>query len=826
MKERKNILRFFFNVLSEKIFLILFIFSVIFLIVIISLNLFVSERNIKEVVFDKLSEKVECQKKEIDSVLHKVQSDIISISKSDSVRGMVNAEKNQGINSETGLTYQYYVNQLNSDFVDLIKSNNSYLKICYIDKNGNEIVRVDNEDNNIREVYGNDLKNRSSDIFFSETINYDEEIIYNSDIFLKRKNNSFEVEVPYNPIIRYAFPVFNRIGGAVGVVSIDMSADVFLNNLHKIFIEEDEFIYGETKNFLINKNGFYYYNPDKRKEWGNFDNLNTGENFKNDFSDNVVSFILSNNSGIFESKEDNLIFAHSSIFPNNDYQDQFWIILETFQRDILLSPIFDFRKSILVFGSFSIVFLFIFSFIVILLILKPIRNLNKGLKFIKQDNTNYQFPVESKGEVGRLSQLLNDVLRIFRRSISNLKKGIEEKLKKEKKEEESFEEQQRAILNILEDVKEERDKVKKFAQDLIKFQLAVENVSDLIVITDIEGRIIYVNKAIKRITGFRKRDVLNRKAGSKGLWGGLMEKEFYRKMWKTIKNKKPFTGEFKNKRKNGEEYYSIVNIVPVLGENNQISFFVAVERDITERRRIDRAKSEFVSLASHQLRTPLSTIRWYSEMLIAGDAGKLKKEQSKYIEEIYRGNTRMIELVNALLNVSTLELGTFIIEPEIIDIRDISDKVIEALSQRIKEKELKFIKKYDKDIPKINLDRKLVSVILENILTNAVKYTPKKGEVELKILKEKKNVKIVVIDSGIGIPKKQQDRIFEKLFRADNVKATDTDGTGLGLYIVKSILDQTGGKIWFKSKENKGSTFFVTIPLKGMKVKKGIRKIA
>ena len=117
-------------------------------------------------------------------------------------------------------------------------------------------------------------------------------------------------------------------------------------------------------------------------------------------------------------------------------------------------------------------------------------------------------------------------------------------------------------------------------------------------------------------------------------------------------------------------------------------------------------------------------------------------------------------------------------------------------------------------------------MIFQNLLSNAVKYTPKGGRISLEILKEKKELKIIISDSGIGITKSQQDKIFTKLFRADNVRTTDTEGTGLGLYIVKSILDQTGGKILFKSEENKGTTFFVKIPLSGMKKKVDGKKLA
>jgi len=241
---------------------------------------------------------------------------------------------------------------------------------------------------------------------------------------------------------------------------------------------------------------------------------------------------------------------------------------------------------------------------------------------------------------------------------------------------------------------------------------------------------------------------------------------------------------------------------------------------------VDRAKTEFVSLASHQLRTPLTAISWYGEMLLKGEVGELSEDQKVYMDKIYGSNERMIELVGALLNVSRIELGTFMVEPKICSLVGIVRGVVGELKPQIAKKDIKFSIKYDSKIPKkMKLDSKLVVVIVQNLLSNAIKYTPNKGKVTLEIKKRKNNVEIVVSDSGYGIPKKQQDQIYKKLFRADNIKVKDTEGTGLGLYIVKSILDNTDGKIWFKSAEGKGSKFFVAIPLAGMKKKVGTKRL-
>ncbi len=392
------------------------------------------------------------------------------------------------------------------------------------------------------------------------------------------------------------------------------------------------------------------------------------------------------------------------------------------------------------------------------------------------------------------------------------------------------EDQSRAMLNILEDVELEKTKAENLADDLQKFKLAVDNASDQIVITDPEGIVLYGNKAVESITGYKPGEALGKKAGT--LWKVPMPNDYYKNLWDVIKEKKEtFISEIQNKRKNGDLYTAIISISSVLNKEGEIIYFVAIERDITKEKEVDKAKTEFVSLASHQLRTPLSAINWYTEMLLSGDAGDLNEEQRNYLNEVYDGNKRMVDLVNDLLNVSRLDMGTFKIEPKPISVLDLLDSVLSEMKSLIIKKELVVNKSASKNIKEFNADEKLLRMIYQNLISNALKYTPTKGEIDIKLENKKSGTKVdskiltedilllTVSDSGMGIPKNQQDKIFSKLFRADNAKESETEGTGLGLYVIKSILEKTGGDIWFKSKEGKGTTFYVAMPEDGMKAK-------
>jgi PAS domain S-box-containing protein len=372
-----------------------------------------------------------------------------------------------------------------------------------------------------------------------------------------------------------------------------------------------------------------------------------------------------------------------------------------------------------------------------------------------------------------------------------------------------------------------RAKYQKLVHDLKMFKLAVDNASDHIVITDAQGTVLYANKAVEKITGYSVEEIIGQKTGTKALWGGLMDKAFYQKLWTTIKKKRRvFKGEILNRRKNGEIYEAAANITAITNHKKEILFFVGIERDITLEKEIERTKTEFVSLASHQLRTPLTSVNWYAEMLLEGDAGNLNPDQGKYVEEIYAGSQRMLELVDSFLNISSIELGKFSVQPQKCDIRDIAQEAIQEQEGAIQEKSIKIEEHYDSKIPRMSLDKKLTHLIFQNLISNAVKYTPEKGTVTVSLKKDKKNITITVSDTGVGIPKKQQHLVFTKLFRGENVTRKETQGTGLGMYIVKSVLDYIGGSIDFISQEGEGTTFTVRIPRKGMPRKQGSIKLS
>jgi signal transduction histidine kinase len=248
-----------------------------------------------------------------------------------------------------------------------------------------------------------------------------------------------------------------------------------------------------------------------------------------------------------------------------------------------------------------------------------------------------------------------------------------------------------------------------------------------------------------------------------------------------------------------------------------LSIAIAIEKIIVQ---VDKAKSEFVSLASHQLRTPITIISWYVEKIIKNHEG-INPQQKNYLDEVYAASRRMVALINALLNASRIELGTLKVELTQVTFSQIANQVLQDLHPQIEGKAIVLESHYQENLPTIAADTKLLTIIIQNLLSNAIKYTPQNGKVTFSISANQKGFLIQVADTGCGIPLSQRSKIFKKMFRADNARSIDPEGTGLGLYIVKAITDATKGRIWFITEENKGTTFYVTFPLLGMQTKTG-----
>ena len=491
---------------------------------------------------------------------------------------------------------------------------------------------------------------------------------------------------------------------------------------------------------------------------------------------------------------------------------------------LLGSVVFFYVEGAVALIAIGVISLLFISWLGAVMTGQPIERLRRGV--FESEESGWQLSIPTMREtdsIGELSRALERMRLLVKSCETRVEKEVRAQTKEIVKREKQLEDQQSAILNILDDLEAEK---KKLEEEKAKDDAILDNVGDGLVVLDVKERVRVMNVAAQEMLGLAASRVIGKQwsatvkmTDESGKTVPGRERPYARSL---ATGKKMASKEYYFTRKDKTRFPANTVASPVLFGGKVIGA-VIVFHDIAKEKEVDRAKTEFVSLASHQLRTPLSAINWYAEMLLAGDVGKLNKEQREYLEEIYRGNKRMVTLVGALLNVSRIELGTMAILPAPTDLAEIAEDALKELVPQITLKNFRIVKKFDAAPRVMDVDPKLTRVIFQNLLSNAVKYTPANGTIAVSIERKDPNVLITVADTGYGIPASVHQKIFTKLFRADNARERDAEGTGLGLYIVKSILDESGGMVWFDSAENKGTTFYVTLPLAGMKKREGVK---
>ncbi len=345
------------------------------------------------------------------------------------------------------------------------------------------------------------------------------------------------------------------------------------------------------------------------------------------------------------------------------------------------------------------------------------------------------------------------------------------------------------------------------------FTSAVYSSQDAIIGKDLNGKIISWNFGAERIYGYTEKEIVGKSINT------LLTKEWQEKnviLLASLREGKIIENlEMKHVNKNGGVIDVSVTHSVIRDSEGSVIGASVIARDVTQVKELEKTKREFVSIVSHQLRTPLTGIKWFAELLNDSHAGPLLKVQRGYLQQISDSTQRMIRLVNDLLEVSHIDdrdvyKMNFVNEDFSSVLKKVTDE--QLILAKMKKIQIQLSPECLKKIV-IPLDRLRFEQVLQNVLDNAIKFSSKGGIISVSCQKQATQLICSIQDHGAGIPVHQQSRVFEKFFRADN--AVDSgSGTGLGLYIAKSIVEAHHGKIWFESEENKGTTFFVSLPLK------------
>jgi PAS domain S-box-containing protein len=377
----------------------------------------------------------------------------------------------------------------------------------------------------------------------------------------------------------------------------------------------------------------------------------------------------------------------------------------------------------------------------------------------------------------------------------------------------SQEDIKRALLNVMEDLEVARDQLQL---EKVKDDAILASIAEGLIAVDINRKIIMINNAAAQLIGLKTQDMLGKDVTDIPLYNeeGTRVSFENRPTQRALRSGQQVESVYYLVRGGKIKFQVAITVTPVQVDGKIIGA-IDIIRDVTRESEIDRSKTEFVSLASHQLRTPLGIAKWYLEAI--KDEGFLKNlspTAQDYFNEVYKSNERLLSLVRDLLSVSRIEQGKVRNNPQKVNVSDLIKEIVKGVNiSATKNKILIAVDIKNRQIPLVYIDPLRLYEVVENLLSNAIAYSHAGSTVNLMVNVNKTKISIVVADKGIGISEEDQKKLFTKFFRSETAVIKNTEGSGLGLYVVKSYVESWGGQISVKSDENKGSAFLITLPL-------------
>jgi len=353
---------------------------------------------------------------------------------------------------------------------------------------------------------------------------------------------------------------------------------------------------------------------------------------------------------------------------------------------------------------------------------------------------------------------------------------------------------------------------------------ALEAAANAIVITERSGRIIWVNPAFSKLTGYSSQEALGQTP--RLLKSGMHDQMFYQNLWHTILSGTTWSGEMINRHKDGTYYTEEQSITSVKNRDGKISHFIAIKQDVTERKQVEQAlrardvaeaanrmKSEFLANMSHELRTPLNAIIGFSQMMHDGRLGPVSQAHKEYLGDVLSSAGHLLQLINDILDLAKVDAGKIEFQPEPVDLKKLIGEVCDIIRGMAAKKRLAIEVVVDPAVLAVVLDPGKLKQVLYNYLSNAVKFTPDRGRITVRVAPEgREQLRIEVKDTGIGIKTDNIGRLFHQFQQLDASTTKEFPGTGLGLALTKKLVEAQGGRVGVESVLGKGSTFFAILP--------------
>lgn len=787
-------MRQYFSLQNQLIILLLpavFLLSIIFPFVFFE----IIGQSMEEVLLNEAKLQIERDSQDVQLFLSAKRDLVFALRDLPPIQGILRATPT-GYDEQQTSSKEQWIDRLTTILTAFIEADESIIHIRMLDEYGQELVHVYASGSSVIPAQVDNLQNKSHRPYYIEGMKLTAGEYYTSPLDLNREFG--RIEEPFAPVVRLAVPYFDAQNKVKGVIVMNIDANVLLN-----IITPSDFV----DFYVTNQDGYFLKHLDPRKEFG-FEFDNTDAVLENEFP-SIGKDIESSIDGSMHSPALLRQVFWRRVQVN---EDQYWTFIHMVDRDTLVGPVKRIRSIVIATSMFTALLLTILVVYIARRVTLPIRTLTSEANIVAsggnalQDITN--FPTNEIGQLAKAMQYMHTKLResteVLERKVVERTEELQKTLEKQRRTNE-------AMMNIMDDVESAKKNLEAEIRNTQKFQMAVDRSSDAIVITDAERAILYVNPAWAQLNGYSSEEVLGKSIDIiQSFETSAEEREA---LSKAVHEEQQYQTEgVINKRKNGSVYNAELVIYPITAEG-QLVFWVGLQRDITQRKREDAAKKEFISLASHQLRTPLTTIKWVFDMFSKGKAGELTAFQQELINDAQTCARHMAESIGTMLTLSRIEAGKVHVKIRECSPCSLAEEMLDEQKLVAEEKNiLTSVECTDRDAT-LQTDEALFREILRNLASNAIKYSPAGGKVHIRVLQQGQNIQIDVSDTGMGIPKHQQEKVFSKFFRADNAIESETEGTGLGLYLVHSLTKLLGGSISFSSDEGKGTTFSIILPL-------------
>ena len=711
--------------------------------------------------------------------------DVLFLANMPPIQGILRAKNKEQFDPQDKSTYQQWVKRQQSIFISMLNNKPEYLKLRYIDKNGQELIVVGRENGKIVLLSGDQLQNKAHRTYFKNTLKLPKDSVYLSEINLNREHG--KISEPYQEVLRSSAPVYNEVTNEVsGILLITAEVGHELKGIQKQFQFENSNIY------ITNDHGGYLLHPDSSKSYG-FD-LGKRYRIQEDIPQLAKLFLPDNKDVNVTLKPEDIGGEHvinfTKIHFDADRPERFIAIGMT----ELHSSIIEKQTGVLSDVVFIALLLAVIATLLAILfsfrLSRPIKQMTQVVDdFTHKRSTNTLMPIHLNDEIGVLARSFESMIEQIEEAQLNLKhanKTLESRVAERTLELDISENRQRSI---------------------------VENMVDGLITIDDKGLIQSFNAAAVKLFGYQVNEVISQNIKM------LMPEPYHSEHDGYLKNynqtgEKKIIGigrEVEGLRKDGSVFPLELAVAEMLVSGETI--FTGVVRDITERKLMDKMKNEFISTVSHELRTPLTSIRGSIGILVSGTVGDIPESANEMLKIASNNTERLLLLINDILDIQKIESGKMNFNFQDVEVKSFLKQAVAEHAEYGSQHGVTFVLGNCLDNVHVFADKDRLMQVMGNLLSNAAKFSHHGDNVEVSLSAHKGDrIRICITDYGTGIPEKFHPKLFDRFTQSDSSDTRAKGGTGLGLSITKVIIEKHGGHINFISKEGIGSTFYIELP--------------